>query len=168
MKKLALLFIVVACVTSVLSCKKDKQQAAVIHVSATKGTTDWATANVTTGYKPLDTKDTLFILAHNGEENIVIALKQKGVGTYQPAEFKAWYYTTIGLDVLIGRYALTSDAGNSVIITDYNETTHSVKGTFNILFKSTYLYGASQSDEVRFTNGKIDATLSDTFMDPFR
>jgi hypothetical protein len=163
MKKIALLLIVV----SALSCKKDKQ-VAVNGIPAATGITDWTTTSVITGFKPLDTKDTLFIVAQKGEENIVIALKQKGVGTYQPAEFNAWYYTTVGLDAVVSKYQLYSDAGNWVTITDYNETGHSIKGTFSLLFKSTYKNGDSLPDEVKFTNGKIDAALSDTYIDPLR
>ncbi len=167
MKKIVLLFIVACCMAPVLSCKKDKTVAA-NGISAKKDVADWTTINVITGFKPLNTKDTLFIAAQNGEENIVIALKQKGAGTYQSTEFKAWYYTTVGFDAVVSKYQVYSDPGNSVTITNYDESAHTIKGTFNILFKSTYKNGDSFPDEVKFTNGKIDAALSDAYMDPFR
>ncbi len=81
------------------------------------------------------TKDTLFIMARNGEENIIIGIKQKGTGTYSPAEFKAYFYATIGLDVVVATYQLSNDPSNSINITDYDETTHVVKGSFNLAFK---------------------------------
>jgi hypothetical protein len=167
MKKYSLLAIAIMCLLSA-ACKKDKKAVVVNGISSTKSISAWNTTNVNTGFKPLATKDTLFITGQNGEENIVIAIKQKGAGTYLPTEFKAYFYTTVGLDVVLSKYQLYSDPANSVIITSYDETTHLLIGTFNLLFKSTYRYDSSFPDEIKFTNGKINTALSDVYMDPFK
>jgi hypothetical protein len=115
----------------------------------------------------LATKDTLFIRGQNGEENIVIAIKQKGAGTYRPDEFKAYYYATIGMDVIVAQYQSYNDPGNSIVITDYDEANHIVKGSFNFVLQSYYNYNAPPG-KITFTNGKINTQLSDVFFDPFK
>lgn len=148
------------------ACKKDKQEV-VNGLSAKKGTINWNTTNVNTGFKPLATKDTLFITAQNGEENIVIAIKQKGAGTYRPDEFKAYFYATIGMDVIVAQYQSYNDPGNSIVITDYDEANHIVKGSFNFVLQSYYNYNAPPG-KIIFIKGKINTQLSDVFFDPFK
>lgn len=149
------------------ACKKDKQ-VSVTGISSVKSVSVWHAVNTRTGFKPLATKDTLFIIGQNGEENIVIAVKQKGTGTYGPAEIKAWFFTTIGLDVVVSKYQLEADAGNAVVITAYDVPNHTLKGTFNLSFRNTYKNYASIPDAVKFTNGVINTQLSVVFMDPYR
>ena len=165
MKKYTLLSIVMISLL-ISACKKDNQDA-VVGISGIKGTSAWKTPDAYTGFKPLATKDTLFIVGQNGEENIVIGIKQRGTGTYSPSEFKAYFYVTIGLDVVVGRYQLSNDPANSIRITDYDETTHVVKGSFNLVFKSAYIYNSTKSDEFTFTYGKINTQLSDVYLDPY-
>ncbi|MDB5112575.1 MAG: hypothetical protein JWR67_3689 [Mucilaginibacter sp.] len=165
MKRILYLSIAIVCLLSA-SCRKD--QVAVNGITATKDLTPWNTTDVYTGFKPLSTKDTLFITGHNGEENIIIAIKQKGAGTYQPGEFKAYFYTTIGQDVIVSKYQLYNDPANTIVITDYDETKQIIKGTFTLVFKSTYIYNNTLPDKVTFTNGKISTQLSATNMNPYK
>lgn len=149
------------------SCKKDDNQIAA-GLTVVKDGLAWNALNVYTGFKPLDTKDTLFIVGRNNEENIIIALKQKGAGSYQQTEFKAYYYTTIGLDVIINKYQMDDNPNNSIIISEYNETTKTIKGTFNLTLKSTYNYNNFYPGTVTFTNGKLNTQLSAVYMNPYR
>jgi hypothetical protein len=163
MRRYTFLFIITL-ILSFAACKKDKQVAA-NEISAKKGTINWNTSNLSTGFKPLDTKDTLFIVAQNGEEDLVLAIKQKGAATYRPDEFKAYYYTTVGLDAVASKYHLINDPANTITITNYDETTHVVNVTFNLTLINN---NSSISDKITFTNGKINAQLSDVFIDPFK
>ena len=158
-------FIIAVCLLS--ACKKDDQPFAGGIVSV-KDSKIWSITNVNTGFKPLATKDTLFIRGQNGEENIVIAIKQRGAGTYRPAEFKAYFYATIGMDVIIGQYQSYNDPGNSIVITDYDEANHIIKGTFNFVLHSYYNYNNALPDKITFTKGKINTQLSDVYFDPFK
>ena|SRR5258708_5356011 len=166
MKRPALLLILILFLLSG-ACKKDNHQQVVNGISTKKDFTAWNTTNVHTGFKPLATKDTLFIVGQNGEEDIVIAIKQKGTGIYQPDEFKAYFYTAVG-DAVLSKYQLANDPANTITITNYDETTGVLKGTFNLVFKSTYKYNNSYPDEITFTNGEINTQLSDVYIDPFR
>jgi hypothetical protein len=161
------LLLTITLTLSFAACKKDKQEV-VNGITAQKGTINWNTTNVNTGFKPLAAKDTLFITGQNGEENIVIAIKQKGAGTYRPAEFKAYFYVTIGMDVILGQYQSYNDPGNTIVITDYDEANHIVKGTFNFVLHSYYNYNNALPDKITFTKGKINTQLSDVFFDPFK
>jgi hypothetical protein len=164
MKRAVFLSIIVCLLLA--ACKKDNPSA-INEIAFVKNSKTWSTTNVGTGFKPLETKDTLFIRAQDGEDNIIIAIKQRGAGTYQPTEFKAFYYVTIGMDVIIGQYQTYNDPGNSIVITDYDETNHVIKGTFQFVLTSYYLYNNTTTQKITFTNGKINTQLSDVYFNPF-
>lgn len=166
MKRFALSSALLFCLLAT-ACKKDKQKATA-NISAEINMKSWATAQVNTGFKPLETKDTLFIYAHNGEENLVIAVKQKGAGTYSANEFKAYYYITVGLDAVTNRYVSATDAGNQLTIIEYNEATQTIKGNFSFVLNRAYPGGTGTPATVKFTNGNINTKLTAVYADPFK
>jgi len=165
MKTYSLLIITILLCLVHAACKKDSAPG-INGVNAKKDNVDWKSSSVSTGFKPLATKDTLFIFGKSGEENIIITLVQKGKGTYTANEIKANFYATIGSDVLLGSYHLADVPNNKVVITDYDENSHTLKGSFNLVFKRTH--GESVPDTLRFTDGKINTQLTAQYLDPYR
>jgi hypothetical protein len=158
--------LLLALITLLFACKKDGTRP-VTGITATQNGTLLTLPTTFTGFKALATKDTLFITGTNNNANLVIALKQKGAGTYQLSEINAWFYNGEG-DLVTAQYQLTSDPGNQVVITDYDETTHVLKGTFNLSFRNVNNVNNSVAIAVNLTNGTINVTLSDVYTDPFR
>ncbi|HEY4327401.1 MAG TPA: DUF6252 family protein [Mucilaginibacter sp.] len=163
--KSAIFLSVIACLL-LAACKKDNPST-INGVTFVKNAKTWSTTNVGTGFKPLNTKDTLFIRAQDGEDNIIIAIKQRGAGTYRPDEFRAYYYVTIGMDVIVGQYQTYNDPGNSLEISTYDENNHIIKGTFKFVLTSYYIYSNASTRKIAFTNGKINTQLSDVYFNPF-
>ena len=147
-----------------IGCKKDNQDN-VTGITATKDGSNWTASNFGTGFKPLATKDTLFIRADNNEEHLIIALKQKGEGIYQPIDITR-FYITLGLDVLVSTYELDNTANNLVTLTTYNEGTHQLKGTFALTFKNT-MTNNGYPDKIVLGSGKINISLTDVYMNPY-
>ena len=143
-------------------CKKDDQFTT--GIAATKNGTNWIAANFGTGFKPLNTKDTLFITANNKEEHLLIALKQVSKGVFQLVD-QTNFYVTVGYDVVVAAYRLDNTSANQVTITAYDENTRQLKATFDLTFNSTRTDG--QADKIKFSNGKINIPLNDVYMNPF-
>lgn len=106
--------------------------------------------------------DTLYVFASGTEETLGFKLLFNGMGTYQiptvanNQTFRdhAYYYTTIGGDVIVSKYVLARQA--AVEITEYNETEKIIKGNFG--FQLNELEGSSS---VNFTEGSFSVHLPD-------
>jgi hypothetical protein len=159
--KRSLLLIVVS-LYLLAGCKKGDQLTDSIEV---KDGSTWIANSTGTGFKPLATKDTLFITLHNNEEHLIIALTQKGTGVFKPADVTGFYFT-IGLDGITGTYKLDNTVNNQVAITTYDENTQQLKGTFNLTFKNTKT-NDGHPGKIIFTNGKINAELKNEYMNPY-
>jgi hypothetical protein len=162
MKTTATLIITVLCFI-LISCKKDNLPT-YQSITAKKDGVSWTASGTgaRTGYKPMGTKDTLVIGASEGEQNLHIAIAQQGKGNYNGAQIKASYYVTVGYDVIVESYRLKDVPSNSVIITEYDESRHTLKGTFTLTLKST-----RDAKEVKFTNGKFNLELKDQYYNPY-
>jgi len=117
-----------------------------------------------TGFKPLITKDTLVIVARCGEENIVLFIKNNGLGTYHSSDIKAYHYTTVGLDAVVSKYALNNNATNTIVLTQYDDV---VTGTFNLNLSKTS-GDANYADNLTLSNGTFRAKISNTYLDPYK
>jgi hypothetical protein len=162
MKTTATLIITALCFI-LISCRKDNLPA-YQSLTAKKDGIGWQASGTTTGtgFKPMGTKDTLVIGAHEGEQNLNIAIAQKGKGNYSGGQIKASFHETVGYDVIVESYRLKDVPGNSVIITEYDESRHTLKGTFTLTLKST-----RDAKEVKFTNGKFNLELKDQYYNPY-
>lgn len=147
----------------VAACKKENQVTP--GVSAIKNGTTWIANSADNNYLPLNTKDTIYIYAHSGEEHLVMVLKQTSKGVFQLTD-KTTFYVTVGYDVVTANYKLDNTASNEVAITTYDENKNQLKGTFNLTFKNNYNYGG-YPDKVVFNNGKINIPFKGEYQNTY-
>ena len=104
-------------------------------VMAQKNGTVWK-AHAATYF--IEGSDTLHITAHQNEETLGIRLLFTGTGTYRilpvPSaryfEDNAYFYITVGQDVIIDHYNLLEEGHLQIV--EYNETQNLIKGVFNL------------------------------------
>ncbi len=152
-------FILSLSIASLLTCacKKENSTQPEHAVSAKKNNTDWVAKNPYTGFVNPTLKDSVLIIARVGEETLGIKFKSKGAGTYLQPEVNAYFYTTVGLDVLVSEYKLSNTATNQLIITSYDEGKNTMKGSFNLAFQKTRGDSKYFPDNIVFTNGVLQA-----------
>ena len=141
------------------ACKKEKSIKAEYTVSAQKNNTAWIAKNPYTGFVNTTLKDSTVIIARIGEETLGIKFKSKGVGTYVQPEVNAYFYTTVGLDVLVSEYKLSNTATNNLIINNYDEAGNTMKGSFDLTFQKTRGDSKYFPDSIVFKNGLLQAQI---------
>ena len=108
------------------------------YIKARKNLEMWTVHAITSfGFQ----NDTLYVNGSGNEESLVFKFHFKGLGTYDIAtkasdgyfNGNAYYYTTIGLDVITSMYILVQKS--TVEIVEYNETEKTIKGNFKFYFK---------------------------------
>lgn len=89
-------------VLALLSCHESNLPHADNFISADRNGVEWQG----TCEMQLDANDTLRIWGRAHEENLYMAVKFDGVGRYEVTSRRAWFYQTLGGDVLISEYTL--------------------------------------------------------------
>lgn len=131
------------------------------YITAQKNGVSW-TIHSTSSFAVENKNDTLYIFGMGNEESLVFKLLFDGPGTYVlPAIASnrfftdhAYYYTTIGGDVIASRYVLAQHA--AIEVTEYNEEENAIKGNFEFLLIESD--GLSSMD---FRNGSFSVHLPD-------
>ena len=132
MKKIVQPFLLVLIALAACSCKKDNTVAQEdFYFQARKNNTAWV-ANANSYYTPGE--DTLRIQAFktDSEQQIFLALKFNGKGTYPLKGSRSGFLTTIGQDAVTSQYRLNEKKANALIITDYNSSTQVITGRFEL------------------------------------
>lgn len=132
------------------------------YLFAKKNGSDW-NVYATTSY--LNDSDTLVIYGMGSEKSLGMRLPFTGTGTYTIKSTAgpyyrnsdAYYYTTVGGDVITSYYTL-NDTG-TVEITEYNETQKLIKGRFHFTLKRQL--GDAVPEEMTFTKGEFSVHLPD-------
>jgi len=141
------------------ACKKENSTKVEYTVSAQKNNTAWVAKNPYTGFVNATLKDSILIIARIGEETLGIKFKSKGAGTYLQPDVNAYFYTTVGLDVLVSEYKLSNNATNKLIINNYDEAGNTMQGSFNLTFQKTRGDSKYFPDNIVFTNGMLKAQI---------
>lgn len=127
----------------IASCKKDVPDCCAMPAQPYLKTNDNSFSAVpATGYNSRTNKDTLVIVATNtvkSDQNVGFQFKFVSEGNYKLTGNQAYYYTTIGGDVISARYKLDESANNLVAVTKYEKGavgTYSdvLTGTFKLAF----------------------------------
>ncbi len=139
------------------ACKKENSTKTEHTVSAQKNNADWVAKNPYIGFVNPTLKDSVLIIARVGEETLGIKFKSKGTGTYLQPEVNAYFYTTVGLDVLVSEYKLSNTTTNQLIISSYDEGKNTMKGSFNLTFQKTRGDSKYFPGNIVFTNGVLQA-----------
>lgn len=129
------------------------------YITARKNGQAW-TVRATTAF--VEQNDTLYVHGFGHDETLAFKFLFTGPGTYEiTAEANsgylkgnAYYYTTVGGDVLISSYLLARDA--TVEIVEYNEIEKLIKGNFEFWFNER-----SGSSTMRFEQGTFSVHLPD-------
>ena len=141
------------------ACKKENSTKVQYNVSAQKNNAAWVAKNPYTGFVNANSKDSVLIIAHAGEETLEIKFKSKGAGTYLQPDLNAYYYTTIGFDVVISEYKLSNTPTNKLIINSYDEGNNIITGQFNLTFQKLRDDNKYSPDNIVFTNGILNAPV---------
>jgi hypothetical protein len=92
------------------------------------------------------------------EETLTVKFKPTGKGTYELVNEGTKFWNTVGLDVIIGEYALLANTTNNITIKNYNKDDNTISGTFNLTF-----YNVSPNvltANLTFTGGDFYAKVS--------
>lgn len=108
-----------------------------------------------------DTLTILGIANRPNDEVIGMKIKFQGVGTYTLTRNQAYYYSTVGGDVLTSEYKLVPDATSQLIITAYDAEKKLVEGTFNLSLQKKWSSNVNFAEELQLTNGKFKGKVKD-------
>lgn len=108
----------------------------------------------------IDSNDTLRIWGRDREENLHMRVKFDGVGRYELTGRRAWFYQTVGGDVLVSEYTLPAGATGELMITGYDSTSRTLDGTFDINLAKARANPDNNIDHFHFTNGRLLGTIS--------
>jgi hypothetical protein len=158
MKKFTLLALVVFSLLTAACTKRNCCVPPVIapYIGADKNLVKW------TGEATAEKQgtDTLLIVGSKTEERLIMRLKFNGKGTYTLQNNQAFYFTTIGGDVFTSEYIVDNTAASTLTVTDYNETSRLVSGTYSLMLKRDYPNPSTAYPEtVKFANGMFHVYL---------
>lgn len=91
------------------------------------------------------------------EETLSLQFKASAPGKYALKGKQAWYYNTVGRDVIVSEYQLDDTFANSVEITAFNKDSNVIAGTFSVKLKHTY--PSDKPASLQFLNGKFQIQL---------
>lgn len=153
MKKLAILIITLG----FFSCKNDKEKESVdpenYSFSAEKNNEKWAgTTSIQLKSADSDTVSFFFTANHPNDEVLVINVKFNGTGVYPLNKNQAFYYSTVGGDVIVSRYAMGAEESGNLTITKYDTTQKLIEGTFDLSLKKQSANPENNVDILKFTN----------------
>ncbi|MBD1364838.1 hypothetical protein IDJ77_13535 [Mucilaginibacter sp. ZT4R22] len=158
MKKLTLPALIILCLFTAACSKRNCCVPPVIapYIGADKNSVKW-TAEATAEKQGTDT---LLIVGSQTEERLIMRLKFTGKGTYTLQNTQAFYFTTIGGDVFTSRYNVDNTAASTLTVTNYDEATKLVSGTYSLTLKKEYPNPSSAYPEtVKFANGMFHVYL---------
>ncbi len=107
-----------------------------------------------------DTLTFLGIANRPNDEVVVMKIKFQGLGTYSLTQKQAYYYTTVGGDVLVSKYDLTPGATGQFVISKYDQEKQVVEGNFDLDLKNTWSYSGQDTEIVKLTAGKYKGTIT--------
>jgi hypothetical protein len=141
------------------SCKKDKVAGPSNFLSAKKNQVLW---NVKSEVNYNKVTKKLTILGVNGGANpdiLVISLVLDKPGTYLLKGKEAYYYTTIGGDVISSSYQLEGNNTGELILSRFDPDTNIIEGSFNFGLKRIGNGDVSTQENLDFTNGIFKGTI---------
>ncbi|MCF0058606.1 DUF6252 family protein [Dyadobacter sp. CY356] len=160
MKKLAILMLALG----FFACKNEKDKESVnpesSSFSAEKNNEKW-TGGTSLQLKSADsdTVSFFFVANHPNDEVLVINVKFDGMGVYPLNRNQAFYYTTIGGDVISSRYAMSSEDTGRLVITKYDTIHKEIEGNFEISLKKQSANPENNVDVLKFTNSSFKLKL---------
>lgn len=153
MKKAIILLLSILIVLS--ACKKDVVTAP--NYLKANGDVILDTRQIDVSFKSLIAKDTLYISAHEGENNLIISIINKGKGIYKIGGLDALFYKTLGLDVIVQTFRLNTNADNVLTINAIDSD--NISGTFSLsLTENTR--GVRAPSTLILKNGKFNSAIS--------
>lgn len=134
------------------SCHEDENTGRVNSVVAKRNNVDWiGTAEIYLD----DVTDTLTFRGtanRPNDEVLVMKIKFNGVGSYSLKNRQAYYYSTIGGDVLSSEYELGTNVGE-MVITKYEPEGKLLEGTFEMSLTKVRSNPANAIDTYDFSDG---------------
>jgi hypothetical protein len=136
---------------ALLSCHENGEVQKDSFIAADRNGTVWEG----TCEMQLDSSDTLRIWGLASEETLYMFVKFEGVGTYELLGHNAGFYQTLGGDVLISAYTLSTGTTGELTITEYDSTTRKLGASFSIDLEKVKANPENNVEYFRFTNGKL-------------
>jgi len=95
------------------------------------------------------------------DEVIVMKIKFQGLGQYTLIKNQAYYYSTVGGDVLTSKYKLAPNSIGQLIVSKYDKDKKSIEGTFDIMLKNDWSYSENTIDTLNLTDGNFKGKIED-------
>lgn len=156
MKSLILILLCLAFV----SCYDHKQNVQSNYIHAKKNNLEWSGITEIQLSKETDTLTIFGISNTPDDEVIVMKIKFEGPGEYHLTHNQAYYYRTIGGDVLISKYNIAPKTIGKIKILDYNEKDQVVEGYFQISLRKEWSNPTNDIEILDFENGFFSGKIS--------
>ena len=86
-------------------------------------------------------------------------IKFQGIGKYTLIKNQAYYYTTVGGDVLTSKYKLAPNSIGQLIVSKYDKDKKSIEGTFDLMLKKDWSYSENNIDTLNLTDGNFKGKI---------
>jgi hypothetical protein len=86
---------------------------------------------------------------------LVINVKFDGTGVYTLNKNQAFYYSTIGGDVISSRYVMSSEDTGRLVILKYDTIHKQIEGNFEISLRKQSANPDNNVDVLKFTNSSF-------------
>lgn len=107
----------------------------------------------------IDENDSLSFLGIGNENVFGFKLKLNGERTYEASELSAFYYTTVGMDVLTSSYQLDKNSDSKINLEHYDSEEHSIEGSLNISFVKKWSNPENDPERIDITSGTFEGTI---------
>ncbi len=126
-------------------------------VLAQKNNVEWTATSSASIYQ-----DSLTVIASNSkEEHLGFRIKFVGIGQYTLINKQGFFYNTVGQDVAVSDYKTNGGATSIVNITNYDQPSGTIVGTFSINLSKIYDNPTGTfPNTLAFLSGKFSAVIA--------
>ena len=96
----------------------------------------------------------------SNDEVIVMKIKFQGLGQYTLTKNQAYYYSTVGGDVLMSKYKLAPNSIGQLVISKYDKDKKSIEGTFDFMLKKDWSYLENTIDTLNLIDGNFKGKIA--------
>lgn len=108
-----------------------------------------------------DTLTFLAIANQPNDEVLFMKLRFDGAGVYELTGNQAYYYTTVGGDVLTSEYKLVSGVAGILYVENYNAAEHLLEGSFRLTLAKERSNPENDTPTLHFTDGSFRGYITD-------
>ena len=144
------------------SCQDDNQaepQLTENTFSAQRNEVNWSGQSEINLDNETDTLTLISIANIPNDEVLVMKIKFQGVGQYTLTKNQAFYYSTVGRDVIVNKYKLAPNPVGQLEITKYDSGKKLIEGNFTLTLKKEWSYSENNIETLTLSGGRIKGVI---------